>query len=126
MLFLAQSIVFVSRLLFGFRKTLKPGTTGEWFAEIGKFDFAWGASTSQGYCHHWSYFEDIVTTQNAICFVLTRRWGLIVPKTAFADAAQEEKFLAMAHEQWEIAKTSQRYTSTADEGVWPPPPRMRN
>lgn len=125
LLFLAQSIAFVSRLLFGFRKTLKTGTTGERFAEIGKFDFVWGASTSPGYCHHWSYFEDIIKTQNATYFVLKGRRGLIVPKTAFADDAQQAKFLAMAHEQWEIAKTSQRYEATAEDGVWPPPPRMR-
>lgn len=126
MVFLAQSIIFVSRLLFWFRKSLKLGTTGERFAEIGKFDFAWGAVASPGYCYHWSYFEYIIRTQNAIYFILKGTRGLIVPKTAFADAAQEEKFLTMAHAQWEIAKTSQRYAVTADEGVWPPPPRMRN
>lgn len=125
-LFLAQGIVFVGRLLFGFRKTLKSGTTGERFAEVGKFDFAWGAAASPGYCYHWSYFEDIIRTQNAIYFVLTRQRGLIVPKSAFADTAQEEKFLAMAHAQWEIAKTSQRYAATEIEGVWPPPPRRKN
>lgn len=126
MFFLAQSIIFVSRLLFGFRKTLKSGAAGERFAEIGKFDFVWGAAASAGYCHHWSYFEDIIKTQNATYFVLKGTRGLIVPKTAFADAAQQEKFLAMAHTQWDIAKTSQRYAATEIEGVWPPPPRTRN
>lgn len=126
LVFLTQIILYVMHIIFGFRKILKPGITGGRVAEIGKFDFSWGASASQNYCHHWSNFEGIVKAQHAIYFVLKGSQALIVPKTAFADAAQEGKFLAAACQHWETAKTNQRYAAIVDEAVWPPPPRIRN
>lgn len=114
----------MATMLFRFWKSLTPGAVGERIAEIGKFDFCWGEPQSVGYYRHWSEFEDIVSTKNAFYFILNGRRALIIPKSAFTDSAQAAKFFDLTRQHWDIAKANERHAATADQGVWPPPPRI--
>ncbi len=105
-------------------RVVKTTPTGIRIAEIGKFDLRWGSPQSVGYYHHWSYFEEIVSTRDLFYFILTDSRALIVPKSAFGDASESSKFYERSKQQWEIAKANQRYHSAAAGDAWPPPPRM--
>jgi len=77
-----------------------------------------------GYYHHWSSFEDVVSTEHFFYLILRGKRALIIPKSAFASSREAEEFYKIAHDAWDTAKTNQRYASTIQEGVWPPPPRI--
>lgn len=110
--------------LYRFWKVLKSDTTGERIAEAGISYLRWGKPQCPGYYHHWSSFEDVVSTEHFFYLILRGKRALIIPKSAFASSREAEEFYKIAHDAWDTAKTNQRYASTIQEGVWPPPPRI--
>jgi len=120
-------VAFLLMLTDLFRKVsaVKAGRAGTKIAETGKFDFRMGPANSAGYYHHWSYFNDITETNDYLYFVLRGHQPLQVPKSAFADPATAQAFLAEAHSRWEAAQVRQaQITVLPDETVWPPPPHI--
>jgi hypothetical protein len=96
----------------------------EQVAEAGKFDFRWGRQGTNGYYHHWSYFTDLADRDGSLFFVLGTGETFRIPRQAFPTSKDAGDFFALACRRWEAAKQNQRHALTAEEGVWPPAPRV--
>ena len=123
-MFTVSVVSLLLTMAYRFWKALKPTAVGERIAEIGKFDFCWGSPQRTLYHHHWAHFEDIADTKDALYFILAKHRALVVPTSAFSGSSEAARFVALAREHWEIARTNHRHASAAGEGVWPPPPRI--
>ena len=69
----------------------------------------------------WQSFIEIAENPKFFVFFMNKRYGVIIPKTAFNGAEEASNFYASAVALWKgmpapaLSKTS---------GVWPPPPQM--
>ncbi len=93
-------------------------------AEISKFDFLWRVGDGPGYHHHWAYFGEITDGGDHFAFVLNDGRRFVIPKSAFDGDGHARAFLTLARQHWEAAKFDAAHTSSQEDGVWPPPPRL--
>jgi len=93
-------------------------------AAISRFDFFWGAAGGPGYHHHWTYFVDVADGGDHLAFVLNDGRGFVIPMSAFDGDGHARAFLTQARQHWEAAKFDAAHTSSQEDGVWPPPPRI--
>jgi hypothetical protein len=101
------------------RAAMRPRT-----AAISRFDFFWGAAGGPGYHHHWTYFGEIADGGDHLAFVLNDGRRFVIPMSAFDGDAHARAFLTQARQHWEAAKFNAAHTSSQEDGVWPPPPRI--
>ena len=120
-LFILSFVFVLVDTLDRFWKVLKSDTTGERIAEADTSYLRWGKPQSVGYYHHWSSFENVVSTDRFLFLILKGKRALIIPKSAFASSREAEEFYKIAHDAWDTAKINERYASMVQEGVWPPP-----
>ena len=71
----------------------------------------------------WSSFTEIVESPSQLCFFISPRFGVIVPKAAFPDA-DARVFLELAQGYREHALYGKPLPAEPQSDRWPPPPRI--
>lgn len=71
----------------------------------------------------WSNFTEIAESPSQLCFFLSPRFGVIVPKAAFPDA-DAQVFLELAQGYWGHALHGKPLPADPQNDRWPPPPRI--
>lgn len=98
-----------------------PGVFGQKTVTLGKHDLRW-ASPKGHYYFHWANFSALVDRGDYIYLLLSKRKALVIPKSAFEDASQAQRFLMISLDRWQRAKVNEVGWSGHD--VWPPAPQI--
>ena len=99
-----------------------PTRLGERVVTLGRFDVYWGSPSGGGHYYHWTTFRDIEEADAGLYLSLGAKGTLVIPRSAFPNAADAHAFTTLARRRWEAMQQRQQSQAQETVKVWPPAP----